>query len=67
MITFDEYANYPGWEKGEYMAWAEMVEKYGIEFRYICYHAPSAGASAKEVYNKHGYQSVTVAITKVPW
>jgi len=67
VITFDEYANYPGWEKGEYLAWAQMVEKYNIDFQYIYYHSPSRGASVKELYNKHGYQSVTVVITKVPW
>ena len=67
VITFDEYANYPGWQQGEYLAWAEMVEKYQISFRYICYHAPSAADSRSKIYNPHGYQSVSVIVTKVPW
>ena len=67
VITFDEYANYPGWQHGEYLAWMEMVEKYKIHFRYICYHAPSATDSHSKNYNPHGYQSVSVAVTEVPW
>ena len=79
VITFDEYANYPNWQEGEYKAWIEMVDKYQINFRYICYHAPSATmmesqggskSSSKtynKSYNKHGYQSVSVVVTHVPW
>ncbi len=67
VITFDEYANYPGWEQGEYLAWAEIVQKYNIEFRYICYHAPTATALRCNTYNSHGYQSVSIVVTKVPW
>jgi len=67
VITFDEYANYPGWEEGEYLAWKEMVEKYDIEFRYVCYHAPTGKIQEGKVYNPHGYQSVSVVVTKVPW
>ena len=74
VITFDEYANYPNWQEGEYKAWAETVDKYEIDFRYICYHAPSAtmmdsqnSKTYKKTYNPHGYQSVSVVVTNVPW
>ena len=70
VITFDEYANYPNWQEGEYKAWAEMVERYQIKFRYICYHAPSAtmmDSQGSKSYNPHGYQSVSIVVTKVLW
>lgn len=74
VITFDEYANHPNWQEGEYKAWIEMVKKYKIKFRYICYHAPSAtmiesqgSTTYNKTYNKHGYQSVSVFVTNVPW
>mmetsp|Transcript_17385 Transcript_17385/g.37859 ORF Transcript_17385/g.37859 Transcript_17385/m.37859 type:complete len:227 (+) Transcript_17385:311-991(+) len=67
VITFDEYANYPGWEEGEYLAWSQVVEKYEMEFRYVCYHAPSEKIQEGNVYNPHGYQSVSVIVTKVTW
>lgn len=47
VITFDEYWNYPGWEQGEYKAWREISERYGIAFRYLYYHAPSKVAESK--------------------
>ena len=68
VITFDEYANYPNWQQGEYKAWMEMVEQYDIEYRYICYHAPSEGKALdkNKKHNEFGYQSVSVVITSVP-
>ena len=52
---------------GQYLAWEETVEKYRIEYEYICYHAPSEASVDAREYNPHGYQSVSVAVTKVPW
>eukprot|EP00977_Amphora_coffeiformis_P018519 scaffold6562_cov163-Amphora_coffeaeformis.AAC.6 len=61
VIVFDEYTNYLNWEQGEYRAWIETCETFGISFEYICYHAP--GPRDRE--NKYGYQSVGVQITNV--
>jgi methyltransferase family protein len=37
IIVFDEYFNYPGWEEGEYKAFAECVAGTGRAFEYIAY------------------------------
>lgn len=37
IIVFDEYFNYPGWEEGEFKAFAEYVEESRIKFEYIVY------------------------------
>lgn len=37
IIVFDEYFNYPGWQEGEYKAFAEYIEKSGFSFEYIGY------------------------------
>lgn len=35
ILLFDEFYNYPGWQKNEYRAWSEHVERTGIEFEYV--------------------------------
>ena len=35
VVVFDEFMGYPGWEQGEYRAFQEFVEKYGVEFEYV--------------------------------
>ena len=35
VIQLDEYYNYPGWKKGEYLAFEEFVSERGVEFEYI--------------------------------
>lgn len=35
VIAFDEYFNYPNWQKGEYKAFQEFVTETGFEFEYI--------------------------------
>lgn len=37
IVILDEYFNYPGWQHGEFKAWAEFVERTGISFRYEGY------------------------------
>jgi methyltransferase family protein len=37
IIVFDEYFNYPGWQRHEYRAWLEYVERTGITFEYEGY------------------------------
>lgn len=37
IVVFDEYFNYPQWQKHEHKAWMEHVEAHGIEFDYLGY------------------------------
>lgn len=37
VVVFDEYFNYPGWERHEALAWAEYTAAHGIEFEYTAY------------------------------
>jgi hypothetical protein len=37
IIIFDEYFNYPGWEVGEFKAFAEFVAEKNVSYRYIAY------------------------------
>jgi hypothetical protein len=37
IVVFDEYFNYPGWEDGEYKAFAEYVARTALSFEYIAY------------------------------
>ena len=39
IIKFDEYFNYPNWQKHEFRAWKEFVEAHGVEYRYIAFTA----------------------------
>lgn len=59
VICFDEFWNYENWQQGEYKAWHEVVEKYNLNFEYLCYHAPSEGKG-----NWYGYQSVSIVIKR---
>jgi len=51
VILFDEYLNYPGWEKDEFRAWQEFVKKHKVVYEYI------------GVCSTH--QKVAVRITKI--
>ena len=35
VIVFDEYLNYPGWDKDEHRAWQQVVTQHGIRYEYI--------------------------------
>ena len=37
VILFDEYFNYPGWERHEYKAWQEFITKRQIHYDYLGY------------------------------
>lgn len=39
IIVFDEYFNYPGWREGEYKAFQEFVQKWGVDYEYIGYNS----------------------------
>ena len=62
VITFDEFWNYENWQQGEYKAWMEVVGRYELQYRYLCYHAPSE--HDKNNLNWYGYQSVGIEILK---
>jgi hypothetical protein len=35
VIVFDEYMNYPGWQRDEFKAWQEHCRMYGVKYEYI--------------------------------
>jgi hypothetical protein len=37
IIVFDEYFNYPNWERHEYKAWQEFVARHEVGYEYIAY------------------------------
>jgi len=37
IMVFDEYFNYPGWKKGEYLALKEFCQKYNFNYKCISY------------------------------
>jgi hypothetical protein len=37
VIVFDEYFNYPGWQRHEHRAWQEFVAAGALEFEYVAY------------------------------
>jgi hypothetical protein len=37
VIVFDEYFNYPGWERHEFKAWEEFVADRHVEYAYLGY------------------------------
>ena len=60
VIIFDEFWNYPHWQEGEFKAWSEIVETFGLHYEYFGYHAPTSSA---KIFKRFGYQSVGVVIT----
>jgi hypothetical protein len=37
IVVFDEFFNFPGWQRHEYRAWCEYVERTGLGFDYLAY------------------------------
>lgn len=37
LVLFDEYFNYPGWERHEFKAWKEFVATHGVKYEYLAY------------------------------
>jgi len=37
ILVFDDYFNYPGWREHEFKAFAELVARTGIEYKYLGY------------------------------
>ena len=38
VIVFDEYFNYPGWEKGEFLAFKEFILSKKLKYKYLTYN-----------------------------
>jgi len=66
VIQFDEFFNYPGWQKGEYRAFAEFCEKHQLEVEWLGYvrsdeqvllQVRSVGRSADQSDHSGGYGS----------
>lgn len=45
IIVFDEYFNYPGWEKHEYRALQEFIQQYDYQYEYIGYSSKGFSAA----------------------
>jgi hypothetical protein len=39
VLLFDEYFNFPGWQRHEHLAFTEFIERTGHEFEYIAYNS----------------------------
>jgi Macrocin-O-methyltransferase (TylF) len=37
VIVFDEYLGFPNWQKGEYRAWQQFLERRGLHYRYLAF------------------------------
>jgi hypothetical protein len=37
VLVFDEYFNYPGWERHEFKAWREFAAAHGVDYEYVAY------------------------------
>ena len=47
VIQFDEYLNYPGWQRHEYKAFAEFCERTGMKYRYLAFASSDQAVSVK--------------------
>jgi hypothetical protein len=39
VLLFDEYFNFPGWQRHEHLAFTEFIERTGHEFEYLAYNS----------------------------
>ena len=54
IIVFDEYFNYPNWQKGEFKAFQEFVKENNIRYEYMAFTSHTAGeAVAVRVIQKN--------------
>ncbi len=47
IILFDEYINYPGWEKDEYRAFSEFVARRGVSYEYLAFASSHYSVAVK--------------------
>ena len=54
IIVFDDYFNYPNWQKGEFKAFQEFVKENNIRYEYMAFTSHTAGeAIAARVIQKN--------------
>jgi hypothetical protein len=39
VVVFDEYFNYPGWQRGEYLAFQEFCSRHSMRYEFLTYNA----------------------------
>lgn len=49
VILFDEYFNYPGWERHEFKAWKEFVAAKSIDYDYLGYARQQAAVRIRAI------------------
>jgi hypothetical protein len=49
VIVFDEYFNYPNWERHEFRAWQEFVTRHGVTYEYLAYARQQVSVRVLEV------------------
>jgi hypothetical protein len=47
IIVFDEYFNYPNWEKGEFLAFKEFCQENKVTYEYIAYNTKHEQVAVK--------------------
>ncbi|WP_375687103.1 class I SAM-dependent methyltransferase [Pseudooceanicola sp. LIPI14-2-Ac024] len=47
VIVFDEYFNYDGWERGEFLAFREFLEEFGLNYEYLTYNYKHENVAVK--------------------
>ena len=49
VILFDEYFNYPNWERHEFKAWQDFVSKSGIKYDYLGYSRQQVAVRVSQI------------------
>ncbi|HVS47261.1 MAG TPA: TylF/MycF/NovP-related O-methyltransferase [Verrucomicrobiae bacterium] len=49
IIVFDEYFNYPNWQRHEFKAWQEFVSKYRVRYEYLAYATQQVAMRVQDV------------------
>jgi len=39
VVVFDEYFNYPGWQRGEFLAFQEFCARHSVRYEFLTYNA----------------------------
>jgi hypothetical protein len=49
LLVFDEYFNYPNWERHEFKAWQEFVAKHQVQYDYLAYARQQVAIRIRQV------------------
>jgi len=49
VVVYDEYFNYPGWERHEFKAWKEFVARHSIQYEYLAYARQQVAIRIRQV------------------